>query len=210
MHKFYIFAALLIAFLAACTTGGQTEPDVDSAGETNDNGGPTLELVRPSAGDEYPAADSGDAYPPAPDLANMPTGYPELTVVAPSGEVDLAELTPAPPALGTPQVMPAPGRPGAVPPQLAVIIEAIRLHLSRQSNHAVEAINFVSAETVTWPNGALGCPAEGLSYIEVLVEGSRITLEAGGETYTYHTDGGRNFVLCRDGRPVSTGGMPQR
>ncbi len=210
MHKLMMLAALLIAFLAACTTGGQTEPDVDSAGETNDNGGPTLELVTPVGGDEYPAADSDDAYPPAPDLANMPTGYPELTVVAPSGEVDLAELTPAPPALGTPQVMPAPGRPGDVPPQLAVMIEAIRLHLSGQSDHAVDEINFVSAEAVTWPNGALGCPAEGLSYIEVLVEGSRITLEAGGETYTYHTDGGRNFVLCRDGRPVSTGGVPGR
>ena len=210
MHKIMMLAALLIALLAACTTGGQTEPDVDSAGETADSDGPALELVTPSAGDDYPAPAGDDAYPPAPDLAHMPTGYPELTVVAPSGEVDLAELTPAPPALGTPQVMPAPGRPGAVPPQLAVMIEAIRLHLSGQSNQAVEAINFVSAEAVTWPNGALGCPAEGLSYIEVLVEGSRITLEAGGETYTYHTDGGRNFVLCREGRPVSTGVVPQR
>ena len=209
MYKLLILATLLIALLAACTAGGQIEPEVDSDLGDNEDG-PTLELVPPTGSDDYPAPESGDAYPPAPDLAEMPAGYPELTVVAPSGEVDLADLTPVPPGDTTPQVMPSPGRPGAVPPQLAVMIEAVILHLSGQTNREVDEINFVSADSVTWPNGGLGCPAEGLNYIDVMVEGSRITLEAGGQIYIFHTDGGRNFVLCEAGRPVSSGVVLQR
>lgn len=208
MQKFLILAALLMALLAACTGGGEIEPDLEGADENNGDG-PTLELVTPSS-DEYPAPESAGGYPAAPDPAEAPTGYPELTVVAPSGEVDLSELTTVAPGDTTPQVMPSPGRPGVVPPQLSIMVETIILHLSGQTDHAANEIRYVSSEFVTWPNGGLGCPAEGLNYIDVMVEGSRITLEAGGETYTYHTDGGRNFVLCQDGRPLSTGVVPQR
>lgn len=209
MHKLLLIATLMLGLLAGCTAGGQTvEPDLES-GPAGDDDGPTLELVTPS-GAEYPAPETGVAYPAAPDEAAMPTGYPELTVVAPSGEVDLADLTPVAPSDTTPQVMPSPGRPGAAPPQLAVMVETILIHLGQQTGRAADEIRFVSAEPVTWPNGGLGCPAEGLNYIDVQVEGSLITLEVDGQPYTYHTDGGRNFVLCQDGRPVSSGVVPGR
>jgi hypothetical protein len=75
---------------------------------------------------------------------------------------------------------------------------------------AIDQIRLVSTEPMVWPDGGLGCPAEGMSYIQVQVEGMLITLEAEGQTYTYHTDGTSNFVLCEDGVPVSGGTIPRR
>ena len=65
-------------------------------------------------------------------------------------------------------------------------------------------------EPVTWPNGGLGCPQEGMAYAEVLVGGSRVTLEADGQSYTYHTAGTTEYVLCVDGVPVANGTVPRR
>jgi hypothetical protein len=42
------------------------------------------------------------------------------------------------------------------------------------------------AEPVTWPDGALGCPAPGREYSQALVAGYRIHIDAGGRTLQYH------------------------
>ena len=208
-----IMLMALAALLAACAAGG--EPD---AGEGADAEGLTIELVTPatgdgSTGDGYPPSlaptpATGSGYPAAPESAGQPTGYPELTVVAPSGEVDLGNLTPVTPDTTTPQVMPSPGRPGVTPP--STMLEAIVRDLGAQSDVPVDEITFVSAMPMTWPNGGLGCPAEGMAYIEVPVEGTLITMQAGGRDYTYHTDGDRNFALCVNGERVSSGVVPRR
>lgn len=207
MRKIVILLLLFSTILAACTAGGQTgaEPAVESGSEEVDV--PALTLITPDSGEEYPAAESG--YPAAPDTTAMPTGYPELAVVAPSGEVDLSDLTPVTPNSGL-QVMPAPGRPNRTPtPQLSLVIEAVARDLNAVADVPIDEIKFISAEPVVWPNGALGCPADGMAYVEVQVDGMLITLEAAGQAYTYHTDGGQNFVLCQDGKPVSSGVLPQ-
>lgn len=208
MRKIVILLVLVSAMLTACTATGQTgaEPAVESGSEEVDV--PALTLITPNSGEEYPAAETG--YPAMPDAAAMPTGYPELAVVAPSGEVDLDDLTPVTPGTG-PQVMPAPGRPNRTPtPQLSLMIEAVARDLNAVADVPVDEIKLISADPVVWPNSALGCPADGMAYAEVQVDGMLITLEADGQTYTYHTDGGRNFVLCLDAKPVSTGTVPQR
>lgn len=213
MRRVMILAALA-AVLAACTAGGAgVEPDAE---ESADAEGLAIELVTPTTGDGYPPSlaptpATESAYPAAPEPAAQPTGYPELTVVAPSGEVDLSDLTPVTPETTNPQVMPSPGRPGATAsPQLGVMLEAIARDLSAQRDVPTDEIALISAVPVTWSNAGLGCPAEGTAYIEVPVEGMLLTLQAGDQTYTYHTDGGRNFVLCVDGERVSSGVVPRR
>lgn len=57
-------------------------------------------------------------------------------------------------------------------------------------------VEVTRVEAVTWNDASLGCAEEGFSYAQVLVEGSRITLEAGGERYEYHAGGGRDAFLC--------------
>ena len=52
------------------------------------------------------------------------------------------------------------------------------------------------AEAVTWPDGALGCPEPGRQYIQALVSGYRIRIEAGAKTLEYHGSLKSQPFLC--------------
>ena len=54
----------------------------------------------------------------------------------------------------------------------------------------------VSAEAVTWPSGALGCPKPGRSYTQALVDGMRVVVTAGEATYDYRFGRGPTASLC--------------
>jgi hypothetical protein len=196
MPKLIMISLMLASLMAACAPIGET-------GEPSNESGVTP--VTDQALDSYPPPADQSAYPAAPVQPSMPTGYPDVTVVAPSGEVDLANLTPVAPNL-TPQIMPSPGRPDmTASPELTMLLEAVARDLNALTDAPVDEIRLVSAEPVVWPDGGLGCPAEGMNYAQVLVEGMLLTLEAAGETYTYHTSGMGIFVHCKDGQPISSG-----
>ena len=59
-----------------------------------------------------------------------------------------------------------------------------------------EAIEVVSFEEVTWPDGSMGCPEPGQMYTQALVEGYRIVLDADGAELTYHGAQGDDPFLC--------------
>lgn len=71
----------------------------------------------------------------------------------------------------------------------------------------------VSAEAVTWPSSALGCPAPGRSYAQAIVEGMRIVVEVDGTTYDYRFGRSDTPMLC-EAEPGGTGerrpGRPYR
>jgi hypothetical protein len=50
------------------------------------------------------------------------------------------------------------------------------------------AVQIVEVTAQSWPDASLGCPVEGQLYAQVVTEGYRIVLEAGGARYAYHTD----------------------
>jgi hypothetical protein len=79
---------------------------------------------------------------------------------------------------------------------LRPLIEVARADLAERLAIEPRSITVLSAEMVTWPDGSLGCPRPGVSYPQVLVDGSLIVLRAGGQTYSYHGGGGRPPVLC--------------
>lgn len=54
----------------------------------------------------------------------------------------------------------------------------------------------VSAEAITWNNGALGCPKPGMSYTQATVDGMRVVVTADGTTYDYRFGRGDTPVLC--------------
>lgn len=211
---------LLAAVLAACAPAVTGEPTVENESEeTPGSGGSALNPAPGVDSDDalgsegsYPAASDSavGGYPGLDEASLLPEeAYPGGTLVAPV-EVDLSQLTPVA-GDATPQVMPSPGRPGGSPPiGQGLLLEAVMLNLSRQFDIPADAITVVSVEPVTWPNGGLGCPQEGMAYAEVLVEGSRITLAADGQSYTYHTAGTTEFVLCVDGVPASSGRVLRR
>lgn len=61
-------------------------------------------------------------------------------------------------------------------------------------------IEVVSVEEVDWPDASIGCPQPGMSYAQVLVNGSRIVLRADGTEYAYHQGGTREAFYCPPGR----------
>lgn len=54
----------------------------------------------------------------------------------------------------------------------------------------------VSATSVTWDSGALGCPQPGMSYTQALVDGMQVIVEADGKTYDFRFGRGDSPVLC--------------
>jgi len=59
----------------------------------------------------------------------------------------------------------------------------------------------VTAELVTWPDGALGCPEPDRMYTQALVDGYRIELESDGELTAYHGAVGESPFRCEDPQP---------
>lgn len=58
--------------------------------------------------------------------------------------------------------------------------------------------DLVSSEAFTWPDGALGCPEPGASYTQAIVQGLRVLVRAGGNTYDYRFGDGDSPRLCRN------------
>ncbi|MBX3069452.1 MAG: hypothetical protein KF883_02990 [Thermomicrobiales bacterium] len=59
-----------------------------------------------------------------------------------------------------------------------------------------ENIAVVSFKSVDWPDAALGCPEEEMSYAAVVTPGYRIVVSDGESTLTFHTDRSGAFVNC--------------
>ncbi|WP_376695828.1 hypothetical protein [Wenzhouxiangella sp. EGI_FJ10305] len=72
-------------------------------------------------------------------------------------------------------------------------ISAARKDLAERSGVDADDIGVIKARAVTWPNGALGCPEEGMMYTQALVEGFHILLDDGEAEHAYHAG--------RDGKP---------
>ncbi|MFW6339520.1 MAG: hypothetical protein ACOC0Q_01485 [Wenzhouxiangella sp.] len=71
-----------------------------------------------------------------------------------------------------------------------------------------ERIEVVSAQAVTWPDGALGCPAPDGVYTQALVEGFQIVLAAEGEEFHYHAGSDAQPFRCPEERrraPIGPG-----
>jgi hypothetical protein len=84
-------------------------------------------------------------------------------------------------------------------------VRLARADLAQRLGLAPEAIKLVSVEAVEWSDASLGCPQPGMMYAQVITPGFLVVLEAGGATYTYHTDMGRFAVLCEKESEASTG-----
>ena len=61
---------------------------------------------------------------------------------------------------------------------------------------AIDGVTLVSAEAVTFPDGSLGCPEPGMAYSQVVTDGYKIVLTAGGKTYDYRGTGPGTFRRC--------------
>jgi hypothetical protein len=78
----------------------------------------------------------------------------------------------------------------------ADLIDQIIADLIQRTGAERQAISLVRSESTTWPDGALGCPEPGMSYLQVLTDGYWIVLAVGEENYDYRADTQGRFRLC--------------
>ena len=68
------------------------------------------------------------------------------------------------------------------------LIEAIRQDLSRQTGIAPEKLKVIEASRETWPDGCLGLAKPDQFCTQLLVEGWRVLVSDGSQTWVYRTD----------------------
>lgn len=177
---------MLSVLLAGC--GGAETPGRDPAAPAGD---------RPTTADDLP--EGGDVEIPARAVTvTFEPAEPSLVDMGETGGSGQAEEETEMEGEGS--EAPAPGDRGS----LATLSEQARQLLAEQIGVTPGEVTMVSAEAVTWPDAALGCPDPEMMYAQVLTPGYRIVLESGGQTYTYHTSERDQLVLCgEDGEPAS-------
>lgn len=71
--------------------------------------------------------------------------------------------------------------------------------LSDELKIAADEIQVVSVENVQFRDSSLGCPEEGMVYLQVITPGYQVLLRVEGETYDYRVSEQR-VVLCPAGQ----------
>ena len=70
---------------------------------------------------------------------------------------------------------------------LSRLVERATEDLMQATSAASDEITVVSTEEVEWSDTSLGCPEPDGMYAQMITPGYLIVLEAGGESYKYHT-----------------------
>lgn len=187
--KKLMMITILILFVVGCT------PD-----ETAESLPPAQNTAEPA---DNPVEETGEEQsldPNAPiDGAGVITNT-DVTLVAPSGSVDLDELDPdaeTDEEAGEIE-QPAPGIPDPEVKMIQLAGEALAERLGID----IGDVTLVESLAQEWPDAGLGCPAPDAVYAAVITPGFQITLEAQDESYIYHTDTAETVVLCIDGLPA--------
>ena len=86
---------------------------------------------------------------------------------------------------------------GEVP---AEIMASLLADAASRTGVDASAIDVVQADSVTWPDGSLGCPEPGMLYTQALVDGYHVILAAGDEEIDYRASAAGGFRVCEGGR----------
>ena len=109
-------------------------------------------------------------------------------------------FSPLPTPAGSPLPTPAGGNlssPGApIPPGAEASVRAAISDMAAKPRVAPEAVQVVSISQVDWSDTSLGCPQPGMFYAQIIVEGYKIILSAGGQQVEYHADQRGRVVMC--------------
>ncbi|MCM3662551.1 hypothetical protein M3148_16360 [Georgenia satyanarayanai] len=120
---------------------------------------------------------------------------------SPSGTTEEAPSSHELPAPTTPAPS---GSAGERTPQVDAAVADLAAHLGVEPAE----VTVVSQEDVTWPDGSLGCPRPGMSYIQAQVPGARLVLAAEGREFSYHASRSGDFARCTSPRLGTTTPSP--
>ena len=88
---------------------------------------------------------------------------------------------------------------------LQSLIEKAIADLSKRSAVPADELVLLEATPVTWSDGSLGCPQEGMLYAQVLTPGFLIRLQAGDQDFEYHAGRGTEVIYCENPKPPVEG-----
>jgi hypothetical protein len=117
------------------------------------------------------------------------------------GGMVLAACAAEAPPLTAPVASPLVQRP-PVPTTLAEITASALDDAVRTTGLMPAELRVLSAEPVTWGDGSLGCPEEGMMYTQALVPGYRVRVVAKERVLDYHASRDGRFLLCPEWRAV--------
>ena len=80
----------------------------------------------------------------------------------------------------------------------ASVIDPVVADIAETAGVPVDQVVVISAESVTFPDGSLGCPMPGMAYTQMVVDGYRIVAKVGGVLYDYRGSGS-SFQRCMKG-----------
>lgn len=144
------------------------------------------------------ACSSAAGSPATGTAAPAPTGEPSPTSARPS-----FELSPPPFATVPPTSAPVTGE---VP---APVLDQAKSDLAGRTGLDPATFTVLRAEQVIWADGSLGCPVPGQAYIQVVLPGYWIVLQADGTSYDYRAasaGGTRSLRLCDQPNPKPPSG----
>ncbi|MFO7540260.1 MAG: hypothetical protein R6X32_19640 [Chloroflexota bacterium] len=85
-----------------------------------------------------------------------------------------------------------------IPDELKKLVDEMKADLSERAEVNRDAITVVEVESVTWSDGALGCPEPDMGYTMALEPGYRLVLTVDGKEFHYHTRATSHFVYCEN------------
>ena len=85
---------------------------------------------------------------------------------------------------------------------LESVTEAALVDAEKLTGVRRNLLEVLSAESVTWSDGSLGCPMPGMMYTQALVPGYRVRIQAGGKELDYHAGRFGAPVLCPAERAI--------
>lgn len=87
---------------------------------------------------------------------------------------------------------------------LTKVVEAAKTLAVQEEGVDESSIEVRTAERVTWSDGSLGCPVEGMIYTQAVVEGYWVVLASSGRIFDYRSELSGPLRLCIDGQPPAS------
>lgn len=191
MQKYMVIIVILLLSLTAC--GRRENEQAEEATKAQSE-------VIEAQSQEVTQKDEEKVETPTPQAEEkVATETPQSQPVT-----DREDTSPVPKPLtelqnGSPVPTPLPGQgPAILPAGTEALVDTAKKMLAEMSTVQVTAdeIRVVSLESVEWRDTSLGCPQEGMAYAQVITPGYMIVLEAGGQTYEFHTNTTDQVMPC--------------
>ncbi|HZB94978.1 MAG TPA: hypothetical protein VE268_03365 [Herpetosiphonaceae bacterium] len=122
------------------------------------------------------------------------------------------EITPAVTAAPTAEITPgttltATGASAVASPVAGSVEAKVAQALSKKTGVDTSKLVLTAKDALDWPDSALGCPAPGMMYSQIVTPGFKLVYSDGAKTYEVHTDrSGNRAVLCQNKQSVELSG----